>query len=86
VLLVYPGPAKELESHAKEFARSKKLPANFHFVVDPDYKFTKAYDLHWDAPKETAYPSTFVVETVGGIAKRRQRSEARRTVGSRSVP
>jgi peroxiredoxin len=67
VVLVYPGPANGLEGHGEEFVRGKALPANFHFVVDPDYAFTKAYDLRWDAPKETAYPSTFVVDTGGRI-------------------
>jgi hypothetical protein len=30
-------------------------------MLDPDYTFTKAYGLRWDAPNETAYPSTFVI-------------------------
>jgi hypothetical protein len=30
--------------------------------MDPDYKFTNAYRLRWDAPRETAYPSTFVID------------------------
>ena len=68
VVLVYPGPAQGLEGHAEEFARGKALPANFRLVIDPDYEFTKAYDLRWDAPKETAYPSTFVVDAGGKIA------------------
>jgi peroxiredoxin Q/BCP len=67
-VLVYPGPAQRLEEHAKEFAKGKTLPENFHFVVDPDYDFTKAYDLRWNAPRETAYPSTFVVGKDGQIA------------------
>jgi len=67
-VLVYPGPAQGLEEHAKEFAKGKTLPENFHFVVDPDYDFTKAYDLRWNAPRETAYPSTFVVGKDGQIA------------------
>jgi thioredoxin-dependent peroxiredoxin len=68
VVLVYPGPAKGLEEHAEEFAPGRALPKSFHFVVDPDYEFTKAYDLRWEAPKETAYPSTFVVDTGGRIS------------------
>ena len=67
VVLVYPGPAKGLKEHAEEFARGKGLPANFHFVIDPNYEFTKTYDLRWDAPKETAYPATFVVDSEGKI-------------------
>ncbi|WP_165230541.1 peroxiredoxin family protein [Aquisphaera insulae] len=67
-VLVYPGPAQGLEEHASEFSRGKTLPDNFHFVVDPDYDLTKAYDLRWNAPRETAYPSTFVVGKDGRIA------------------
>ncbi|HXT12612.1 MAG TPA: redoxin family protein [Candidatus Angelobacter sp.] len=36
-------------------------------VIDPDYAFTKAYGLRWDAPSETAYPSTFVIAKGGKI-------------------
>ena len=36
-------------------------------MTDPGYRFTNAYGLRWDAPKETAYPSTFVVDTKGTI-------------------
>jgi peroxiredoxin len=67
-VLVYPGPARGLEEHAEEFSRGKVLPENFRFVVDPNYEFTKAYDLRWNAPRETAYPSTFVVGKDGQIA------------------
>lgn len=62
VLLVYPGPPAELDEHAKEFlAKQNPLPANVHLVIDPDYKFTNQYGLRWDAPHETAYPSTFLI-------------------------
>ena len=33
-----------------------------HLVVDPDYAFTNQYGLRWDAPHETAYPSTFLID------------------------
>lgn len=62
LVLIYPGPANDLKKHAEEFIRGKTLPENFHLVLDPDYEFTKAYDLRWDAPAETAYPSTFVID------------------------
>ncbi len=61
VVMVYPGPADNLTQYAKEFARGKTLPENFYLLTDPDYKFTNAYALRWDAPRETAYPSTFVI-------------------------
>ena len=57
VLMVYPGPKADL----KEFAGKFELPKNFTFLLDPDYTFTNAYQLRWDAPRETAYPSTFVL-------------------------
>ncbi len=63
VLLVYPGPAESLKKHAAEFSNDMKLPANFHLLLDPDYELTKAYNLRWNAPRETAYPSTFVIDT-----------------------
>jgi peroxiredoxin len=62
VVLVYPGPAKDLKQHGEEFVRGKTLPDNFHLVIDPDYEFTSAYRLRWDESGETAYPSTFVID------------------------
>src|SRR5271163_826364 len=63
VLLVYPGPPAELDQRAKEFlAQQNELPANLHLVIDPDYKVTNQYGLRWDAPHETAYPSTFLID------------------------
>jgi O-acetyl-ADP-ribose deacetylase (regulator of RNase III) len=34
------------------------LPSNIVLVTDPDYTVTNLYGLRWDAPHETAYPST----------------------------
>lgn len=67
VLLVYPGPGPGLNQKAEEFLKSKPLPDHFQMLVDPDYTFTKAYHLRWDAPRETAYPSTFVIQKDGKI-------------------
>ncbi|HEY4357785.1 MAG TPA: peroxiredoxin family protein [Acidobacteriaceae bacterium] len=68
VLLVYPGPPAELDGHAKDFlAKQSELPANIVLVTDPDYKVTNLYGLRWDAPHETAYPSTFVLDKQGMI-------------------
>ena len=36
-------------------------------VPDPDCAFTRQYDLRWDAPKQTAYPSTFLIGRKGKI-------------------
>lgn len=72
LLLVYPGPPDSLDKRAQEFlAKVGTLPANFHLVIDPDYKFTNQYGLRWDAPHETAYPSTFVLDQHGIILSRK---------------
>jgi peroxiredoxin len=62
VLMVYPGPAQNLQAHAQEFLQDKSWPKDFLFVIDPDYTFTTAYGLRWDAKGETAYPSTFIID------------------------
>lgn len=67
VLMVYPGPAGQLKAHAAEFLADKSWPAEFLFVTDPDYEFTNSYGLRWNAAKETAYPSTFVLERGGRV-------------------
>jgi peroxiredoxin Q/BCP len=69
VLLVYPGPPGDLDRHAKDFmAMQAEFPPNIKLVIDPDYKMTNLYGLRWDAPKETAYPSTFILAKGGKIA------------------
>ena len=67
VLMVYPGPAENLREHAREFVADKQWPSDFLLVTDPDFTFTKAYGLRWNAKNETAYPSTFVIDTHGKI-------------------
>ena len=67
VVLVYPGAKLNLGERAKEFLRGKKLPENIYLVTDPDYAFTNQYHLRWNAEKETAYPSTFVIDQAGRI-------------------
>jgi peroxiredoxin len=67
VVLVYPGPGKELKDRAAEFLAERSLPERFSLVVDPDYAFTLAWKLRWDAVRETAYPSTFVIDREGVI-------------------
>lgn len=62
LVFVYPGPAENLKQHAEDFVRGKTWPKNADLVLDPDYEFTKSYDLRWNAPRETAYPSTFVID------------------------
>jgi peroxiredoxin len=67
VILVYPGPPDTLNTKATEFLADKKLPENFELLLDPDYRLTNLYGLRWDAPKETAYPSTFLIDQKGVV-------------------
>lgn len=67
VVLVYPGVAEGLAEHAADFARGKTLPDNFYLIVDPNFVLTEAYALRWNAPRETAYPSTFVIDGKGKV-------------------
>jgi peroxiredoxin len=69
IVFVYPGPADGLKAHAEEFKkwRGKEWPKEFLYVLDPDYTMVNAYGLRWDAPKETAYASTFVLDGKGMV-------------------
>ena len=67
ILMVYPGPAEKLKEHAAEFSEGFDFPEHFYFVFDPDYSMINKYGLRWDAPKETAYPSTFVIDKNGEV-------------------
>ena len=67
VVFIYPGPASDLDKYAKEFVGGKTFPENYRFLIDPDFKFTELYNLRCNAPKETAYPSSFVVDDQGVI-------------------
>jgi peroxiredoxin len=72
VLLIYPGPPANLDQHAKEFlAKQNPLPRNVTLVIDPNYTFTNQYRLRWDAPNETAYPATFLIDRKGVIIYRK---------------
>ena len=62
VVFVYPGPADKLKERAGEFVKGTDYPTHFTVLLDPDYAFTNAYGLRWDAKNETAYPSTFVID------------------------
>lgn len=61
VVFIYPGQKKDLEKHAMEFSKGMKFPMGFQLLLDPEFQFTNAYHLRWDAENETAYPATFVV-------------------------
>jgi thioredoxin-dependent peroxiredoxin len=68
VVFIYPGPAEKLQERAADFAKGRDYPKHFSILLDGDYKFTNSYGLRWDARNETAYPSTFVIETDGKIS------------------
>ena len=82
VVMVYPGPADQLRAHAGEFLADKSWPADFVFLIDPDYTLTTAYGLRWDAEHETAYPSTFVIARQGKVVF----AKISRTHGDRTTP
>jgi len=69
LVFVYPGPAEDLKAHAEEFKswKGKQWPKGFLYVMDPDYMMVNAYGLRWDAPRETAYPSTFILDDKGVV-------------------
>ena len=82
VLLVYPGPSEELKKRADEFVKGETLPANFEFVIDPNYAVVNLYALRWNAPGETAYPSTFVLDGKRKVLF----AKVSKTHGDRSTP
>jgi peroxiredoxin len=67
VMLVYPGPADGLRTHAAEFRKDREFPPQFRLLVDPDYHFAVSHGLRWDAPNETVYPATFVLDRQGVV-------------------
>lgn len=82
VVLIYPGPSDDLQAHAEDFVKDKVLPADFVFLLDPAYEFTLAYGLRWEAPRETAYPSTFVIDR----GRKVRFAKVSRTHGGRTQP
>lgn len=63
VIFVYPGPPER----GSEFLSGKNIPPDFEMLLDPAYEFTNLYGLRWEANKETAYPSTFLIRQDGLI-------------------
>lgn len=82
VVMIYPGPSEDLQAHAEEFVKGKTLPADFVFLLDPAYEFTLAYGLRWEAPRETAYPSTFIIDR----ARKVRFAKVSQTHGGRTQP
>lgn len=67
VVFVYPGPSEYLDEKAAEFTENFDFPENFYFLLDPDYSMVNKYGLRWDAPKETAYPTAYIINKKGKI-------------------
>lgn len=67
VVLVYPGAAELIQAKAEDFVTGKTVPERFHFVIDSDLKTVDLYNLRWNVPNETAYPSTFVFDQKGTV-------------------
>ena len=67
VLFVYPGSPEGLVEHAKALVADRPIPPSYRILLDPDYGFTVAYNLRWEGPQETSYPSTFVIGRDGII-------------------
>lgn len=67
VVFIYPGAADTVQVKAEDFVSGKTVPANMHFVTDPELKTVKMMNLFWDAKNENSYPSTFLVDQTGTV-------------------
>jgi peroxiredoxin len=67
LVFVYPGPTEGLAKYAGDFVTGKDMPKNYSFTVDPGYRLIQSYGLRWEAPNETAYPSSFVIARNGRV-------------------
>ena len=80
IVLVYPGPGEGLERHAEQFLGSRRLPDPMVLVRDDDMQITEQWGVRWNRNRETAYPSTFVLDRFGRIAwKKVSRSHGERS-------
>lgn len=82
IVFVYPGPADKQAVQTKEFITGKTLPDNVLQVINPDCKTVKCYGQRWDAPRETACPSPFVIDRDQSV----QSAKVSETHGGRSNP
>jgi len=67
VIFIYPGPSEQVKQRTEEFTANEEMPSNVRVLIDPAYAFTLAYGVRWDAPHETSYPSTFVIDTTSTV-------------------
>lgn len=70
LVFVYPGPIANLKAHAEQFKtlKGRQWPKEFLYVMDPDFTMVNSYNLRWNVPGETSYPSTFVIDA-GGVVR-----------------
>lgn len=61
VVLIYPGDDKSLESRARQFIGSRKVPETFVVALDPGLEMVSEWGLRWNRTRETAYPATYVI-------------------------
>lgn len=85
VLFIYPGLSDVLQEKANEFTEDFNFPDNFYFALDANYSMVNKYGLRWDAPKETAYPSTFVINKKGKIVYSKVSSTHRGRAGVEEI-
>lgn len=62
IVLIYPGPANGLDSKAKAFLGSRRLPDPFVLLKDPGMEMVTEWGLRWDKRSETAYPAAFIID------------------------
>lgn len=80
IVLVYPGPGEKLEQQAEDFIGSRRLPSPIVLVRDDDMRVAQQWGVRWNKPRETTYPSTFVLDQYGRIAwKKVSRSHGERS-------
>ena len=80
IILVYPGEASALEQHSERFMGSRRIPEPIVLVRDPGMKMVSEWGLRWNAPRETAYPATYIIKGNGRVAWRKiSKSHAGRT-------
>ena len=66
-ILVYPGEGTLLQRHAEEFMGSRSLPDPLVIVRDQEMKMVTEWGLRWDRPRETAYPSAYIIDRNGRV-------------------
>lgn len=68
VILVYPGDNPLLKRHSESFMGSRRLPEPFVLVRDDGMQMIEDWGLRWNTPNETAYPSTYIIDSNGRVA------------------